>query len=575
MKYHIAWVAGLFSIFFLGTAAAQVVSDSINTTKPSFWAYDALHIPKLNVESGKPIVVAVVDDAFNLDHEQLMDFAFRNEEETVNGQDTDNNGVKDDIVGWDVGDSDNDVSVPKARSDFFYHGTMVAGIVARVAQQAFGKNASDIVKILPVKSLKDDDQRHDYTLGYTGVEYAVNAGADIVICAWGGGKFDQEKHSEVFKLAEEKGVMVLAAAGNFYSGYCDPPASIRSVLAIAAVDSSSRKMVNSNYGPKVELSAGGEFVYAAHPSGTNTYGYLDGTSSATALIGGCAAVLKAAFPKVSSRSLVMALKNTAEPIDQYNTTYTAGLGAGIPDLTKAIEYLRDEQIRANSFESTRPQGSIVLSKRSNIKEWTLKPLGGIEHFSFGLFGRWADDRSPIVFLNGDEVMASYVPSEFPPKLQIAASELTIQYDGKLGKEETEIVYNAVPIDSTRLYCEEYVLKENEQGSFGDGSRDEQYANRTSCKWLIKVPEGQNVRLEFDEFDTEAKKDFVYVFIGNGTQQESLMAKFTGSDLPPQLVVGANEVLIWFLSNGSKMADGWHLNFHATDESPGIKSAAKN
>lgn len=559
----------------MGTAAAQVVSDSINSTKPTYWAYDALDIPKLNVESGKPVVVAVVDDAFNLDHEQWKDFVFRNEQETLNGQDSDNNGVKDDIVGWDMGNGDNDVSIPKGRSEFFYHGTMVAGIVARVAQQAFGDKATDLVKILPIKVLKDDDHKHDYTLGYSGVEYAVNTGADIVICAWGGGKFDQEKHSEVFQLAEEKGALVLAAAGNFYSGYCDPPASIPSVVAIAALDSSSRKIVNSNYGPKVELSAGGDFVYASHPSGTNTYGYMDGTSSATALVGGCAAVLKAAFPKVNSRSLIMALKNTAEPIDQYNTTYTAGLGAGIPDLTKAIEYLEDKVFRANSFKSTRPEGSIVLSKPSNKREWNLQPVGGIEGFNFSLFGKWTDDQTPIQFLSDEKVLASYSPDEFPPKLEILGSEVTVTYDGKLGKEETEIVYSTIAIDSTRLYCEEYVLKEGEQGDFEDGSGVEQYANRTSCKWLLRVPEGQNVWLEFDEFETEAKKDFVYVFIGNGTQQENLMAKFTGSDLPPQLVVGANEVLIWFLSNGSKKADGWHLNFRATDESPGLKSGVKN
>ncbi|MFT4526366.1 MAG: hypothetical protein ACI85F_002539 [Bacteroidia bacterium] len=570
MKYRIAWVAVLLPLLVV-TAAAQVVSDSLQQVKPNFWAFESLSIPQVGQAKGqRPVLVAVVDDGFNLNHKCIKDHIYRNPNESVTGKDDDDNSFRDDIVGWDIADSDNDVSIPKGREQFFYHGTMVAGVIAQVAQRAYGDRASELVKILPVKASKNDGQKHDYTLGYEGIEYAVRMGADIVVCAWGGGKYDSEKHNQIFKEAEEKGVLIIAAAGNFYSERSDPPASISSVYSIAAVDSELRKTKASNYGSQIDISAAGEFVYAPHPAGNATYGYLDGTSSASALVGGCAAVLMASSPNAEASEVMLALKNTAKPIDAFNLQKTGRMGAGIPDIGQALDFLSNKKTRASYFDSARPEGSIVINKYSDKTEWRIEPRGGFEEFEFSLFGKgWGDDE-PIEFYSKDSLIGSHRPNAFPPKLYVESEAVTIKYAGKRGKDQREILYSSVPTDSTKLYCNEATQLGGSKGSFGDGSEDEQYANRTSCKWHISVEEGKNVRLDFDQFDTEAKTDIVYIFRGRGTQQENLIAKFTGSDLPPNIVSSSNEVLVWFVTNPSKTGKGWHLNYWSTDESPGIK-----
>lgn len=570
MSQNLFWAAAFFTVFSV-RVTAQIVSDPSSTPKPDLWAFESLKIPAIQeVKGSQPVLVAIVDDGFNLEHKAINSHIFRNEKESLTNNDDDGNSFNDDIVGWDIGDADNDVAIPKGREQFFYHGTMVAGVVAQVAQRAFGNKASDMVKILPVKALKDDDQKHDYTLGYDGIQYAINMGADIVVCAWGGGKYNAERHDQIFREAEDKGVMIIAAAGNFYSERCDPPASISTVYAIAAFDSSFKKTTESNYGLQIDLSAAGEFVYAPHPAGNTTYGYLDGTSSASALVGGCAAVLKAMKPRSKKEELMMALKNTAVPIDRLNMTYAGKLGAGYPDLGKAVNYMNDEGERATYFNSKKSEGSIVIGKQTDTKSWKIEPDGSFTGYNFSLSGPWPKGNDPIEFFAEDQLLSSALPQEFPPNYYVKTTSVEVRYNGKRPKNELEILYSSIPMDSTVLYCSGTKVRSAQTGEFEDGSGELNYANESDCKWQISVRPGYRVWLEFDRFKTEPKKDVVYIFNGNGTQQENLIAKFTGTDQPPIIVSNTNEVLVWFVTNGSKTAKGWHLNYSATKEDSGIK-----
>ena len=95
------------------------------------------------------------------------------------------------------------------------------------------------------------------------------------------------------------------------------------------------------------------------------------------------------------------------------------------------------------------------------------------------------------------------------------------------------------------------------------------ANRVDCKWLITVPVDKRVRLEFDAFDTQAKTDFVWIFEGEGTLPENILAKFGGPDFPPIVISGSNQVLVWFVTDGSVTSNGWGLNYTATEDTPGV------
>ncbi|HLP50009.1 MAG TPA: S8 family serine peptidase [Chitinophagales bacterium] len=558
----------------LSSTIAQPVSNSLPQAMASFKAYDMLNIPaiKANVNK-KPVVVAVVDDGFSFSHHAIRNYLYRNEKEIAgNGIDDDGNGYVDDINGWDAADGDNDVMIPDGKQKYFFHGTMTAGIIVNVAQRCLGAQASNQIKILPVKALANDATSANMDKGYDGIRYAVKSNADIIVCAWSGGKYDRAKYESVFEEADRKGILILGSAGNFYTERIDPPASIATVLTVACADTAMLKLPQSNYGDKVDLSAPGHFVYTAYTEADNIYTYADGSSAAVSLVGGCAAVLKAISPKSKAWQIAEALKNTARPGDSLNRYYAGKLGAGVPDLSAAVNYLQRQETQGSMFSSSRPEGTIIIDDSYQQNDWKLAPYGGVKGFDFWMKGKWGGTKEPLNFYSGDSLVASYLPDNFPLKVFVPGSKVRLQYTGKR-KGASRIGYAAVPVDSTTLYCRDILYTETPQGEISDGSGPADYANNCGCKWQITAPVGKRIKIEFDTFDTQPKVDYVWLFSGTTTMEEYLLAKFSGSELPPVIVSHTNQVLVWFVTNSEVTAKGWHLKYVATDEPAGVFNPA--
>src|SRR5215204_4646225 len=154
------------------------------------WFLSDVRVPRNLVPpaSQKPIVIAIVDDAFRLTHRDLWDLIWTNPLEIPGNRiDDDGNGHVDDVHGWDVSDDDGDVGAPAKRTDL-YHGTHLAGIIAAVARAAYRDAAPRVVRIMPIKALADNSPTTSIVNGYAGVEYAIAAGADIILCSWGIGQ---------------------------------------------------------------------------------------------------------------------------------------------------------------------------------------------------------------------------------------------------------------------------------------------------------------------------------------------------------------------------------------------------
>jgi hypothetical protein len=554
---------------------AQSDEHAGNIADADVKAYEVLRIPSVQLqETDRPIVVAVIDDAFRLDHQAIASFIYTNNAEVPdNGTDDDGNGLIDDVHGWDVADNDADASVVQARESTFYHGTMVASIVAQVAERAFGHRAKDRIRILPYKVVSDRATGADYTLGYNAIDQAVAANADIIICAWGGGRYDNERFRSVFDEAQRNGILILGATGNFFSDLVDPPASISTVHAVAAVDTTGRKMPQSNYGPKVDMVGIGAYVLAAHPQGKKTYGYLDGTSAAVALVGGCAAILKAARPDATADIVMDALMNTAKPVDERNTFYAGRLGAGLPNLEAAYDYIMHKENQHRYFNEGRTMGELILSGQST-GPWNIEPAGGHKGYHFSVRHKVGSPKAVLKFFSEDTLRASYRADELPSELFVKGNGVRVEAVGKLGRQPTRIVYRSVPIDSTSLYCSDIRYFENSEGVITDGSGPQPYAPNCDCKWLITVAEGKRMKIWFDEFDTEGKIDFVHLFAGDATLQENILAKFSGSDLPPVIVSTGNQVLVWFVTSQTHHGQGWRLNYSITEEEPGVYPPGK-
>ncbi len=269
------------------------------------------------------ITIAIVDSGTELDHEDLADNIWTNPNEIPgDGKDNDANGKIDDIHGWDfVGNTsasqmnagqwqeDNDPTPPAATGSD--HGTHVAGCAAAVTHNSIGVASPGFnCKIIPIKCGLDVDPGGIYR-GYTGIAYAAELGADVINCSWGGfgaAAFEQE----VIDYATSLGSLVITSAGN-ESLYSDLnptyPSNYDNVLNVGATRKGKSYASFSNYGREIDVYAPGDNILSAQLGGG--YSEKSGTSMASPIVAGLAALLKAQHPEWSPKQIAHQIRGTS------------------------------------------------------------------------------------------------------------------------------------------------------------------------------------------------------------------------------------------------------------------------
>lgn len=170
------------------------------------------------------------------------------------------------------------------------HGTHVAGIIA-----AKGNNNLGGVGVAPGVSLKsvrvfDSSGSAPTSDIMKGFDAAVNSGANIINMSLGGvgyTKLFQDKITNAYN----RGIAVFCAAGNDASNSAHYPASYKNAIAVAAVDKDNYLASFSNYGSHVRYSAPGVGIYSTFNGGSSSFYVMNGTSQATPVTSGIAAVL--------------------------------------------------------------------------------------------------------------------------------------------------------------------------------------------------------------------------------------------------------------------------------------------
>ena len=163
-------------------------------------------------EGVEEIVVAVTDDGFKLDHEDLLNSWNVNENEIPrNGIDDDHNGYIDDVNGYDFNEQDND---PMSDSRHGSHGTHVSGIVAagfnnQIGVSGFGSK----IKVMPIKFYGENNLTSAMVLeSYT---YAANNGAKIITTSYYIDNFvGDAAYEKALDYAYDKGLILFNSAGN-------------------------------------------------------------------------------------------------------------------------------------------------------------------------------------------------------------------------------------------------------------------------------------------------------------------------------------------------------------------------
>lgn len=203
------------------------------------------------------------------------------------------------------------------------HGTMVAGVIARLAPEA---------KIMPIRVL-DADGNGSVLAVAKGIRYAVQHGARVVNLSLGGTR-EFGVLTQVLRAATDAGVVVVAAAGNDGTDIPQYPAGFTGVIGVAAADPDDRKASFSTYGSDVALVAPGVGVRSTY--GNGGYATWSGTSFAAPFVSATAALALSAQPSLTGGMVRQKLLDTARSIDAQNPTYVGQLGRGMLDIQRAV-----------------------------------------------------------------------------------------------------------------------------------------------------------------------------------------------------------------------------------------------
>lgn len=278
-----------------------------------------------NISTGNSsIKVAVVDCGVDLEHPDLTNVL---------------------IDGYDAVDS---ITMGGNSNAYETHGTMCAGIIGAQHNNNYTAGVSPNCKIIPIRSM----------LAYggssanlaEGIEYAVNAGADVISNSWGTSSPDafDVAIDDAIQYALQygrggKGCVVVFSSGNNNHNQVQYPANTAGVIAVGAVDHCGQRSgrtdifdnteipcspwgpnsyPGSSYGSMLNVVAPGSNVYSLDLMVNGGYtANFGGTSSACPHVAGVAALMLSVNPYLTHDQIIAIINKTASKVGNYTYTY--------------------------------------------------------------------------------------------------------------------------------------------------------------------------------------------------------------------------------------------------------------
>lgn len=293
------------------------------------------------IENKRPVIVAIIDTGIDVDHPDLKDAMWVNEDEIPgDGIDNDGNGFIDDVNGWNFIDNNNQLYTGKEDN----HGTHAAGTIAASRNNggSVGITDNQYVKIMSIKALGGEEGKGSPESVIAAIRYAEANGAQICNLSFG-----SENCTEEFRAAIQGSKMLfVVAAGNGnedeigYNIDQNPvyPASLPydNIITVANLIFNGKLDRSSNFGPaSVDIAAPGTFILSTIPD--KSYAFMSGTSMAAPMVAGAAAMLYSARPELSLQDVRNILITSAHKLDTLNGRVYSG---GMLDVYSALQWAR-------------------------------------------------------------------------------------------------------------------------------------------------------------------------------------------------------------------------------------------
>jgi hypothetical protein len=243
------------------------------------------------------------------------------------------------------------------------HGTHIAGIIAANADGAGVVGMTPArVKLMPLKVLSrrtnsfvhclDEDAQPNRPcrtnrlitdIFADAIIHAIEAKVDVINLSLGWPQIiNTPRVLRALDVAHERGIVVVAAAGNTNKDLPTWPCSHRTVICVGAVDNQGKLTTFTNHGGKVDLVAPGEWIVSTAPRSDESralrrknYEVKSGSSQAAPFVAAAAALLRLKNPEMSVAEIKARLYATARPlgkdVDQRFVRF------GLLQVKKAIE----------------------------------------------------------------------------------------------------------------------------------------------------------------------------------------------------------------------------------------------
>ena len=376
-------------------------------------------------DDGQEIVIAVMDDGFDIDHIDLTGAFFENKGEIPNNDvDDDNNGYTDDYVGVNI-QSEGD------EHPSLNHGTSVVGLIG-----AKGNNEEGIagvnwnIKILPISNVNTVGrilEGYNYILEMRRKYNESNGeeGALIVVSSYSAGVDDVFPTSGIYlewcnlyDLLGQEGILNFGASTNRFVNVDvvgDMPSTCGSeyFIGITGLNRSGELNMETAYGPQsIDLASPSNGVEATKVN--DEYGRFNGTSAATPIAAGVAALLFSVpcpnfselinVDRVQSINIIKdAILSSVTESEEMKDLYVTGgyLNAGRA-LTKMVDVCGDSVLTIPS-----PVGALrilsIETTGNSLKIFYISPNDETH------FVRWSDPLGRVLYYN------EFIPQKFGEK----------------------------------------------------------------------------------------------------------------------------------------------------------------
>ncbi|WP_224744334.1 S8 family serine peptidase [Pontibacter aquaedesilientis] len=321
-------------------------SDSTKTTQAYLKlikAYSAWGV----VKGDTNIVIGILDTGFRLTHEDIKKKVKINYDDPIDGIDNDGDGLVDNYNGWDFADRDND---PNDDSPWKGHGVGVAGAAIgdsdnKVGIASVGFNTKFIpIKVFPSTAVGS-------FAGYEAIVYAADKGCSIINLSWGGEGSSQYEQDIINYAVFERDVVIVAAGGNTNAMVNIYPAAYDNVLSVGGI-TNDVKTKNHTWNYRIDITAPSASVYTTSMTRDNSYANGTGTSYASPIVAGAAALVRSRLPHLNAMQVMERLRVTSDDIYHLpgNALYLEKLGKGRLNVKRAVKDLQAKSVRCTSFE---------------------------------------------------------------------------------------------------------------------------------------------------------------------------------------------------------------------------------